>query len=32
LDFGDPPIVRTHFRKAQLDAQDADVADPPGGR
>jgi len=23
LDFGDPPAVRTHFRKTQLDAQEA---------
>jgi para-nitrobenzyl esterase len=23
LDFGDPPVVRTHFRKAQLDALEA---------
>ena len=26
LDFGDPPTVRTHFRKAQLDAQEAVAA------
>ncbi len=25
LEFGDPPGVRTHFRKAQLDAQDAEM-------
>ena len=26
MEFGDPPGVRTHFRKAQLDAQDAAAA------
>ena len=23
LEFGDPPAIRTHFRKRQLDAQEA---------
>ena len=26
MEFGDPPGVRTHFRKAQLDAQEAEAA------
>ena len=26
LEFGDPPAVRTHFRKAQLDAEEAEAA------
>jgi para-nitrobenzyl esterase len=31
LEFGDPPGVRTHFRKAQLDAQEAAARDQLGG-
>jgi para-nitrobenzyl esterase len=31
LEFADPPAVRAHFRKAQLDAQQARAA-PPGGK
>jgi para-nitrobenzyl esterase len=31
LDFGDPPAVRTHFRKTQLDAQEAAAKGKLGG-
>jgi len=32
LEFGDPPAVRSHFRKAELDAQEAAAADLIGAR